>query len=67
MDEQIRGPYGSVMVMKPEDLLVERVLVSVYPQTDSVARACARSLALVALGGALNMNWKEVLDRKSVV
>ena len=29
---RIDAPYGSVLVMKPEDLLVERVLVSVYPQ-----------------------------------
>ena len=28
---RVQGPYGEVLVMKPEDLLVERVLVSVYP------------------------------------
>jgi hypothetical protein len=37
------------------------VLVSVYPQADPVARACARALAVVALGGVLEMNWDEVL------
>ena len=26
---RVEGPYGSFLVMKPEDLLVERVLVSV--------------------------------------
>jgi len=28
---RVQGPYGEVRLMKPEDLLVERVLVSVYP------------------------------------
>ncbi len=55
------GPYGTLRLMKPEDLLVERVLVSVYPQADPVARACARALATVALGGAVRMDWQEVL------
>lgn len=58
---RVRGPYGEVMVMKAEDLFVERVLVSVYPGENAVARKCARQLALVALGGALEMNWAEVL------
>jgi hypothetical protein len=47
--------------MKPEDLLVERVLVSVYPQAEAVARACARALATVTLGSAVRMDWREVL------
>lgn len=55
------GPYGCVLIMKAEDLLVERVLVSVYPQTYEPARACARELAGAALGGAIAMNWDEVL------
>jgi hypothetical protein len=47
--------------MKAEDLFVERVLVSVYPQPYEPARACARELASAALGGAIAMNWDEVL------
>ena len=31
---QVEGPYGRVLVMKPEDLFVERVLVSFYPELD---------------------------------
>lgn len=58
---RVRAPYGEVLVMKPEDLLVERVLVSVYPERNQAARECARELAVVALGGAINMNWNEVL------
>lgn len=57
---RVEGPYGTVLVMKPEDLLVERVLVSVYPQENSAARECARTLAGVAMRGQLEMNWAEV-------
>ncbi len=57
---RVEGPYGSVFVMKAEDLLVERVLVSVYPQPDEKARECARSLAAVALRGQIGMNWTEI-------
>ncbi len=57
---RVEGPYGSVLVMKPEDLLVERVLVSVYPQKNSAAGDCARTLAGVALRGQIEMNWPEV-------
>src|SRR5438477_10255251 len=37
---KLEAPYGSVLVMKPEDLLVERVLVSIYPQPHPAARDC---------------------------
>ena len=43
--------------MTPEDLLVERVLVSVYPEKNPAARECARELAVVALTGAVNVDW----------
>jgi hypothetical protein len=58
---RVQGPFGEVQVMKAEDLLVERVLISVYPGENSTARECARELAVVALAGAVNMNWSEVL------
>ena len=58
---RVNGPFGEVQVMKAEDLLVERVLVSVYPGENLTARECARELAIVALAGAVNMNWSEVL------
>jgi hypothetical protein len=57
---QLAAPYGPVVVMKAEDLLVERVLVSVYPEPNPLARDCARKLAAVALGGGIDMNWNEV-------
>ena len=56
----LTGPYGPIRVIQAEDLLVERVLGSCYPQENQVARDCARKLAAVALGGGLDMNWDEV-------
>ena len=57
----VQAPYGEVLLMKPEDLFVERVLVSVYPQEYLPARDCARKLASLALGGALDLDWSEVV------
>jgi len=57
----VNGPFGEVRVMQVEDLLVERVLVSVYPGENPTARECARQLAVVALSGAVKMDWSEVL------
>jgi hypothetical protein len=57
---RIEGPYGQVLVMKPEDLLVERVLVSVYPQKQPSARECAKKFTAVILGGGIAVNWDEV-------
>jgi len=56
----VQGPFGMVRVMKAEDLLVEHVLVSVYPGENATARKCARELAVVALSGALQMNWAQL-------
>jgi hypothetical protein len=57
---RIEGPYGEVLVMKPEDLLVERVLVSKYPEPNPTARDCARKFVAVILGGGVAVNWDEV-------
>jgi hypothetical protein len=46
--------------MKPEDLLVERVLMSYYLGKNEAARKCAKILASVALRGQVEMNWDEV-------
>jgi hypothetical protein len=56
----LQGPYGEVLVMKPEDLLVERVLVSFYPEPTPQARDCAKKLIATALGGGIAVDWKEV-------
>ena len=58
---RVEAPYGSFLVLQPEDLLVERVLMSSYLGESPTARKCARELAIVALAGAVNMDWSEVL------
>jgi hypothetical protein len=57
---QVQAPFGVVNLLDPEELLVERLLVSVYPAPNASARACARELVVVALGGALQLDWREV-------
>lgn len=57
---RVQAPYGDVLVMKPEDLLVERVLVSVYPGENRAARDCARKLIAVILDGVIPVDWAEV-------
>jgi len=57
---RVQGPYGEVRLMKAEDLLVERVLVSVYPGANMAARDCARKLIAVILGGDVAVDWEEV-------
>jgi hypothetical protein len=57
---RVQAPYGEVLVMKPEDLLVERVLVSVYPGENQTARDCAKKFIAVILGGDIAVNWEEV-------
>lgn len=57
---RIEAPYGSFLVMKPEDLLVERVLMTFYLGESQTARNCARILISVALRGEIAMDWDEV-------
>ncbi len=57
---RIEGPYGNFLVMKPEDLLVERVLMTFYLGPSDTARDCAKKLISVILGGDLAVNWDEV-------
>jgi hypothetical protein len=57
---RIEAPYGAFLVMKPEDLLVERVLMSYYTGGSKTARNCAKILVSVALRGEIAINWDEV-------
>jgi hypothetical protein len=57
---RVEAPYGRVLVMKPEDLLVERVLVSVYPEKNPAARDCVKKFLAVILGGGIAVDWDEV-------
>jgi hypothetical protein len=57
---KVEAPYGPVLVMKPEDLLVERVLVSFYPGTNQAARDCVKKLVALILRDAIAVDWQEV-------
>jgi hypothetical protein len=57
---RVEGPYGGFLLMKPEDLFVERVLMSHYPGKNDSALKCAKILASVVLRGEVEMNWTEV-------
>lgn len=57
--DELQTPYGPVHLVSLEDLLVERILISVYPERHEPARLCARKLIAVALAGQVEMNWQE--------
>ncbi len=57
---RLAAPYGVTNVAQPEELLVERALISVYPQPNAGARATARKLLAVALRGQVKLEWDEV-------
>ncbi|MSR64991.1 MAG: hypothetical protein EXS18_04330 [Verrucomicrobiae bacterium] len=57
---KLEAPYGTVSLIDPEELLVERVLVSVYPRANSEAASCARQLVAVSLERKVEMDWDEV-------
>jgi hypothetical protein len=57
---RVEAPYGEVLLMKPEDLLVERVLVAFYPGENLTALDCAKKLISAALGEGVAMDWSEV-------
>jgi hypothetical protein len=57
---RVEGPYGSFLVLQPEDLLVERVLMTFYLGESQTARDCAKKLISVILTGGVAVNWNEV-------
>jgi hypothetical protein len=57
---QIQAPAGPVNLIDPEELIVERVLISVYPAPDDEARGCAKVLISSALTGGVEVDWAEV-------
>jgi hypothetical protein len=57
---RVQASYGEVLVMTPEDLLVERVLVSFYPENNPAARDCAKKFISMILEGAIMVDWNEI-------
>jgi hypothetical protein len=56
----LSAPYGEIRVAPIEELIVERILVSIYPQEYPPARECARKLLASALQGEVETDWSEV-------
>ncbi len=48
-----------VLLAKPEDLLAERVLMSLYPSRDELSLACARKLIASCLASTVAVDWEE--------
>ena len=57
---KLDAPYGQIKICQPEELLVERVLVSVYPGENETARNCAKAFLSTALRGEIELDWNEV-------
>ena len=57
---RVEAPYGSILVMKPEDLLVERVLMTFYLGESQTAHDCAKKLVAMILDGVIPVDWSEV-------
>ena len=57
----IAGPFGPVHIAPVEELIVERVLVSKYPQSYPPALDCAKKIVAAALLDEVEVNWSEVL------
>ena len=57
---KLDAPYGPVKIAQPEELLVERILISVYPGKNQAARDCARAFLVTALRGEIELDWNEV-------
>ncbi len=55
----LRGPYGEVRLSPVEELIVERILVSRYPQDFPPARDCAKKLLAAALREEIETDWRE--------
>jgi hypothetical protein len=56
----LTAPYGMVCISPIEELLVERVLVSRYPQAFPPALECARKILAAALRDEVEVDWREV-------
>jgi hypothetical protein len=57
---RVEAPYGGILLMKPEDLLVERVLMTFYLGESQTALDCAKKFISVILTGGMAVNWSEV-------
>jgi len=57
---ELQTEFGIVRLVPVEELLVERILIAVYPQPNPEADLCARKLMVRCLSGTLDVDWNEV-------
>jgi hypothetical protein len=57
---EINTPFGLLVLEAPEESLVQRALMSVYPQEDADQKRAALALMIQALAGNLPLDWTEV-------
>jgi len=57
---EIETEEGKLLLEAPEESLVQRILMSVYPQRDEDQKQAALLLMIQALAGNLAIDWKEV-------
>ncbi len=56
----IAAPFGDVKLSPVEELIVERVLVSKYPQDYPPALDCAKKMLAAGLQNEIEVDWTEV-------
>ena len=56
----IQTPCGAISVLPAEMAVVERTLLAFYPRRDPEARAVAKKLLAVCVGGETPVDWEEI-------
>jgi hypothetical protein len=57
---RLETELGEIAIAPPEELIVERILVSTYPESYPPARDCAGKLIAAGLRREMEIDWKEV-------
>jgi hypothetical protein len=55
----LETPFGPVNLMPVEELLVDKLFSSIYPQKNDESRVCAEKLMAVCINGGIATNWSE--------
>ena len=56
----LAAPYGKLRLAPVEELIVERILVSKFPQEYAPAADCAKKIVASVLCGEIKADWQEV-------
>jgi hypothetical protein len=57
---EVSTAEGTLLLEAPEESLVQRILMSVYPQEDADQKRAAMTLMMQALKGNVPIDWAEV-------